>query len=1149
MLFKNVASQKVHVFAYDSTTGAAKTGDAANITAYVSLDGTANAVDDTNPAEVDATNMPGVYVFDLAQAETNCNAFALYAKSATANIKLDPIIGFTTGATALGVNVISQDNIDFGALQKASLNAATPASVVGAVGSVTAGVTVTTNNDKTGYTASTVSDKTGYALSSTGADLILKSSTFVQAIVAAINEFATYGLTALNTLLVTTGIKATSIPAATLVASQHVIVDSGTVTTLTNLPAVTADWLTAAGVKADAVTKIQNGLATPTNITAGTITTVTNLTNAPTNGDLTATMKSSVTSAVPTVAQIKTGVEAAGSHLALILEDTGTTIPGTIAALPTDADVNAACDTAISDAVLATAANLAIVDGNVDSILADTNELQTNQGNWLTATGFSTHSAADVKTAIEAAGSHLALILEDTGTTIPASIIDLPTDADVNAACDTAINDAALATAANLATVDTVVDSILEDTGTTLPTTLTNMSGATFDTLTDSLEALRNRGDAAWITATGFATPTNITAGTITTVTNLTNAPADMALDSTVAKEATVAALNNFDPAADTVAHVTLVDTTTTNTDMVAAAPSAATISDAVWDEALAGHADVGSTGAALSAAGGSGDPWATAIPGAYGAGTAGLLLGTTIPAAIDAIDNYIDTEIGALATAVADVPTVAEFEARTLVAADYVIVSDLGTVQTADHTATIADIPTVAEFNTRTLPAADYVVVADLGTVQTADHTTAIADIPTVAEFNARTLAAASYFDPAADTVAHVTLVDTTTTNTDMVSAAPSAASISDAVWDEALAGHADVGSTGAALSAAGGSGDPWSTALPGAYGAGTAGKIIGDNLNATVGSRSSHSAADVKTAIEAAGSHLTLIKTKTDSLSFTGTDVKATLDGEEVTPTSASKTGYSLAATTGLGNQTSNIMGNLSGSVGSVTGFNTNGSGLTSIPWNASWDTEVQSECTDALTAYDPPTKAELDLAVANVSVDEIQATALADLFNTDSGTTYAASVAGSVVKEIVDNAGGGGLTAEAIADQVWDEVLAGHAVAGTTGAALSAAGTAGDPWITTLPGAYAAGTAGYRVGHMLSLGAGAVSWPYVVTDSVTGDPIDGAEVWVSTDSDGTNVVASGTTDVIGTVTFLLDAATYYFWTKKSGYNFTNPDEEVVT
>jgi hypothetical protein len=70
-------------------------------------------------------------------------------------------------------------------------------------------VTVTTNNDKTGY-----------ALSSTGADLILKSSTFIQAIVAAINELATYGLTALNTLLVTTGIKAATVPAVTVTTNN-----------------------------------------------------------------------------------------------------------------------------------------------------------------------------------------------------------------------------------------------------------------------------------------------------------------------------------------------------------------------------------------------------------------------------------------------------------------------------------------------------------------------------------------------------------------------------------------------------------------------------------------------------------------------------------------------------------------------------------------------------------------------------------------------------------------------------------------------------------------------------------------------------------------------------------------------------------------
>lgn len=60
---------------------------------------------------------------------------------------------------------------------------------------------------------------------------------------------------------------------------------------------IATDAIDADSLKADAVTEIQNGLATPTNITAGTITTVTNLTNAPTNGDLTATMKTSVTTA------------------------------------------------------------------------------------------------------------------------------------------------------------------------------------------------------------------------------------------------------------------------------------------------------------------------------------------------------------------------------------------------------------------------------------------------------------------------------------------------------------------------------------------------------------------------------------------------------------------------------------------------------------------------------------------------------------------------------------------------------------------------------------------------------------------------------------------------------------------------------------
>ena len=83
-IYKNVASQKLAVFAYTPADGAAKTGDAANITAYLSKDwGAAAPLADTNPTELDATNMPGWYVFDLAQTETDAEVLIVAPKSAT----------------------------------------------------------------------------------------------------------------------------------------------------------------------------------------------------------------------------------------------------------------------------------------------------------------------------------------------------------------------------------------------------------------------------------------------------------------------------------------------------------------------------------------------------------------------------------------------------------------------------------------------------------------------------------------------------------------------------------------------------------------------------------------------------------------------------------------------------------------------------------------------------------------------------------------------------------------------------------------------------------------------------------------------------------------------------------------------------------
>jgi hypothetical protein len=77
----------------------------------------------------------------------------------------------------------------------------------------------------------------------------------------------------------------------------------------------------------------------------------------------------------------------------------------------------------------------------------------------------------------------------------------------------------------------------------------------------------------------------------------------------------------------------------------------------------------------------------------------------------------------------------------------------------------------------------------------------------------------------------------------------------------------------------------------------------------------------------------------------------------------------------------------------------------------------------------------------------------------------------------------------------------------------------------------------------------GAGAISHSYTLTDADDGTPIDGAEVWVTTDAAGVDVVASGSTNSFGVVTFMLDAGAYYFWRKCSGYNFNNPDLETVS
>ena len=120
---------------------------------------------------------------------------------------------------------------------------------------------------------------------------------------------------------------------------------------------------------------------------------------------------------------------------------------------------------------------------------------------------------------------------------------------------------------------------------------------STFNATTDPVEV----GNIAEVQA-GLATATALAAakGVVDVI------AADYAKTGEAA--AAVATLNDFDPATDVVAHVTLVDTTTTNTDMrgtdsamlaasYTAPPTAAQNADAVWDEAVADHVTPGTFG------------------------------------------------------------------------------------------------------------------------------------------------------------------------------------------------------------------------------------------------------------------------------------------------------------------------------------------------------------------------------------------------------------------------------------------------------------------------------------------------------------------------------------------------------------------------
>lgn len=281
---------------------------------------------------------------------------------------------------------------------------------------------------------------------------------------------------------------------------------------------------------------------------------------------------------------------------------------------------------------------------------------------------------------------------------------------------------------------------------------------------------------------------------TVTTTTTATNVTTVNGLAANVITAAATAA--DFGTEVGTAVWATATRVLTANTNLND--PTAAAIADAVWDEAQADHVGVGSFGVTASEIA---DILVdTAEIGAAGAGLTALASAANLAT----VAGYIDTEIAAIKAKTDNLP------------ADPADASDIAARFTTLDTA-VGDLPTNAELATA-LGTADDAVLAQVALVK-----------------------AKTDLIPAAPAA---------------VGDIPTAAVIADAVWDEATAGHTTAGTTGKALTDAGSAGDPWATVLPGAYGAGTAGKLVGDNINAPI--------ATVDTVVDA-------IKAKTDSLTFT--------------------------------------------------------------------------------------------------------------------------------------------------------------------------------------------------------------------------------------------------------------------------------------
>jgi hypothetical protein len=178
---------------------------------------------------------------------------------------------------------------------------------------------------------------------------------------------------------------------------------------------------------------------------------------------------------------------AAGTDLASILTDTGTTLDGKLDTIDDFLDTEIAAITAavITNAAgVDVAADIIALKAETATIVADTNELQTDWAN-----------SGRLDALVDSIKAETVLIVEDTGTTVPALIATLDAVVDtVKAETVLILADtnelqgdnipASLTTLSNkVDVIDAIVDIIVIDTGTTLDTKIN-----TIDTVVDAIK-------------------------------------------------------------------------------------------------------------------------------------------------------------------------------------------------------------------------------------------------------------------------------------------------------------------------------------------------------------------------------------------------------------------------------------------------------------------------------------------------------------------------------------------------------------------------------------------------------------------------------------------------------------------------------------